>query len=86
MATHSSILAGKIPWQRRLAGCSPWGRKESVMTEHTHTQTGNQRIAVVIVYAPNPCFPFHTGNAVPFSIESLKRVLSHVLQATEWNY
>ena len=35
MATHSSILAWKIPWTERcLAGYSPWGRKESDMTEH----------------------------------------------------
>ena len=34
MATHSSILAWKIPWTERcLAGYSPWGRKESDMTE-----------------------------------------------------
>ena len=51
VATHSSILAWKIPWmedpgrlqsvgshgvtksQRRLAGYSPWGHKESDMTE-----------------------------------------------------
>ena len=26
-ATHSSILAGKIPRQRNLAGHSPWGCK-----------------------------------------------------------
>ena len=30
MATHSSILAGSIPWTE---GYSPWGRKESDMTE-----------------------------------------------------
>ena len=24
MATHSSILALKIPWTEELAGCSPW--------------------------------------------------------------
>ena len=37
MATHSSVLAWRIPWrripgeshQRSLAGYSPWGRKES---------------------------------------------------------
>ena len=34
MATHSSILAWKIHGQRRLAGFSPWGCKESDMTEH----------------------------------------------------
>ena len=30
MATHSSILAWKIPWtERSLMDYSPWGRKES---------------------------------------------------------
>ena len=34
MATHSSILAWKIPWTEwSLAGYSPWGHKESDMTE-----------------------------------------------------
>ena len=33
-ATHSSILAGRVPWTlRSLAGYSPWGHKESDMTE-----------------------------------------------------
>ena len=39
MATHSSMLAWKIP-QRSLMGYSPWGCKELDMTEqlsiHTH--------------------------------------------------
>ena len=35
MATHSSILAWRILWQRSLAGFSPWGRKESNMTKVT---------------------------------------------------
>ena len=33
MATHSSILPGKSPGRRSLVGYSPWGRKESNMTE-----------------------------------------------------
>ena len=33
MATHSSILAGESHGQRSWAGYSPWGRKESDMTE-----------------------------------------------------
>ena len=33
MATHSSILAWKSPGQRRLAGYSPRGHKESHVTE-----------------------------------------------------
>ena len=33
MATHSSILAWKILWQRSLVDGSPWGHKESGTTE-----------------------------------------------------
>ena len=33
MATHPSILAWKSHGQRSLVGYSPWGRKESDMTE-----------------------------------------------------
>ena len=39
MATHSSILPGESHGQKSLAGYSPWGHKESDMTErltHTH--------------------------------------------------
>ena len=32
MATHSSTLAWKIPWEEP----GPWGRKESDMTERLH--------------------------------------------------
>ena len=33
MATHSSILACRIPWTEELVGYSPWGHKESDTTE-----------------------------------------------------
>ena len=33
MAMYSSILAWRIPWTGNLVGYSPWGRKESDMTE-----------------------------------------------------
>ena len=34
IATHSSILAKRIPWMEEPAGLpSPWGRKESDTTE-----------------------------------------------------
>ena len=35
MATHSSIIAWRIPWIS-LVGYSPWGRKESDTTERLH--------------------------------------------------
>ena len=34
MATHSSILAWKIPWTEEPGGYSPWGCKELDTTEH----------------------------------------------------
>ena len=40
MATHSSILAWRIPWTEEPEGYSPWGRKESDTTEHS--QHGNR--------------------------------------------
>ena len=36
MATHSSGLAWKSHGRRSLVGYSPWGRKESDMTEQLH--------------------------------------------------
>ena len=39
MATHSSTLAWRIPWGRSLVGYSPWGHKESYMTEQLHSLT-----------------------------------------------
>ena len=33
MATHSSILAWRIPWTEEPGAYSPWGHKESDTTE-----------------------------------------------------
>ena len=33
MATHSSIFAWIIPWTEEPGGYSPWGHKESDLTE-----------------------------------------------------
>ena len=49
MATHSSILAWRIPWTGDLAGCSPWSHKESDTTERLSTaQMKNIQEHVVI--------------------------------------
>ena len=37
MAIHSSTIAWEIPWTEE-PGYSPWGRKESDMTERLHFQ------------------------------------------------
>ena len=36
MATHSSILAWRIPWTEELGGLQSTGGKESDMTERLH--------------------------------------------------
>ena len=41
MATHSSILAWKIPWQATVHGDSPW------MTQHAHTHTHINVVKVI---------------------------------------
>jgi len=33
MATHSSILAWRIPWREKLVGSRPWSHKELDRTE-----------------------------------------------------
>ena len=46
MATHSSILAWRIPWTEEPGGYSPKGHKKSVTTEvtmHSHMHTCTQR-------------------------------------------
>ena len=48
MATHSSILAWRIPWTKELGGLQSTGRKESDTTERLHfslsrsAQVGNR--------------------------------------------
>ena len=44
MATHSSILAWRIPWMEELGGLQSMGCKESDMTErlHFHFHTGRK--------------------------------------------
>ena len=48
---------GKFHGQRSLAGYSPWGHKESDMTEHTHIHT------TVLAYLSNvyKCFLLNTN-------------------------
>ena len=42
MATHSSILAWRIPWTEEHGGCGPWGLNELDTTEQlTHTDCSN---------------------------------------------
>jgi len=48
MATHSSVLAWRIPGTGSLVGCRLWGRTESDMTEATQQQQ-QQYVSVSIL-------------------------------------
>ena len=53
MATHSSVLAGKIPWTEKPSGLWSMGLKESdttEVTEHTHTHTQHKRHILHLLY------------------------------------
>ena len=64
MASGSSILAGRIPGQRSLAGYSPWGRQELDRTErlgtahyiHIHAHTPYNRFICSSVSRHADCF------------------------------
>ena len=43
MATHSSVLAWRIPGRGSLVGCHLWGRTESDTTEVTQQQQQQQQ-------------------------------------------
>ena len=49
------FLPGKFHGQRSLAGCSPWGRKESVRTEPRNTHTATCLLPVSSVCEPSFC-------------------------------
>ena len=53
MATHSSILAWKIPWMEEPAGLRSTGSKESDTTERLHSL-----ISPSFLYGP-PLTPIH---------------------------
>ena len=80
MATRSSILAWKIPWTEEHGRLySPWGHKESDMTEQlTHTyKTQNPAFTLYLGFYFEHCFYFleKDGHIIYFSSVKL---LSHV--------
>ena len=50
MATHSSILAWRVPWTEELAGLQSTGRKESDTTEQLHFHFYHEWMLNVIKY------------------------------------
>ena len=67
MATHSSILAWKIPWTEEPDGLnSPWVCKESDITEHACMQQNSRNQERNLVAAT--CLRINTGKDKCLSI------------------
>ena len=47
IATHSSILAWRIPMDSSVAGCCPWGHKESDTTKATNHACMQHKLAEI---------------------------------------
>ena len=79
MATHSSILAWKIPW-RSLAGYSPRDRKESDTTERLHFLSLSLRVKkelrLSLANWVNDC-EFHQRKRKPVWRENDKMASAH---------
>ena len=48
IVAHSSVLAWRIPWTEELAGYSPWGHKESDVTEQLTLSLSHFMISVAV--------------------------------------
>ena len=55
MATHSSILAWRIPWMEELGGLQSMGRKQSDMTERLcfHFLPRSKRLLISWLQSPS---------------------------------
>ena len=54
MATHSSVLAWRIPGMGSLVGCHLWGHIESDMTEETSQQQQQRNLLTSYFCIPAP--------------------------------
>ena len=82
MATHSSILAWKIPWTEEPGGLnSPWVCKESDTTEHAHMQQNSRNQERNVVAAT--CLRTNTGKDMCLSITWELCLLQAVTQGNE---
>ena len=89
MATHSSILAWRIPWTEELAGCSPWGCRELDTTErlstHTHVHTHSHTCVCTRVHAHTHGVKFECGAAFLGALgESPSPLLPQLLEQTHF--
>ena len=59
-ATHSSILACRLPWTEELGGYNPWGRKELDTTEVT--ECAHMQYSIMSLYHTSFIYPSVNGH------------------------
>ena len=81
MATHSSILAWRIPWTEEPTGYSPWGHKESDMMGQNSQQRAEAGLGKYVSTHPTP--PQLLGIASQPSLSSWVHELPSFLHARD---
>ena len=72
-ATHSSILACRIPWTEELGRLQSMGSQESDTTERLHTTTQTRLGKRLIKISPHPIQPLKERNVE--GLNNLPRVM-----------
>ena len=73
MATHSSILAWKIPWTVEPGSLRSWGRKESDTTEQLHFNYVGHEVELheIILQPPSLLSPRNRADTTQIKIPTL---------------
>ena len=71
MATHSSVLAWRVPGTGSLVGCRLWGRTESDTTEATQQQQQQQHLFTSLAFSVIFSFGVPFQLSFPFVVGSL---------------
>ena len=87
MATHSSVLAWRIPGRGSLVGCRLWGRMESDTTEATQQQQQQQPVlrSLQLLLGFPRCKEYQHKCAYNTVIKIPVRLVLNWFYSTTWN-
>ena len=81
MATHSSILAWRIPWAKEPGGYSPWGHKSPTLVSDLETKPPNHHtILYYTILLPTELFKTLKDDA----IKVLHSVGQQIWKTQQW--
>ena len=80
--TTPVFLTSKIPWTEKPGGYSPWGHKESDMTEHDCVRVGPHTCKLTHARTHTHT---HTHGCLAWEIETALFPLCNWLSSSKWN-